>query len=141
MLKFYLGGGVFDSTLDKNAVIFTLQTLWGDEDFGFTIDFDYKVNKKSIEFTFKRDMPYQVTGGCFLIDRDMMMLTGLPVEAFDPFGKSVIWPVVMNGANYYGDKQSFTALYKYYNKKYAGVKLKRVIIDETDDTLVLKLMY
>ena len=141
MLKFYLGGGIFDSTLDKNAVIFTLQTLWSEEDFGFTIEFDYKVNKKSIEFTFKRKMPYQITGGCFLIDRDMMLLSGLPVEAFDPYGEPVIWPVIMMGNNYYGDKQSFAALYKQYNKKHAEVKLKRVIIDEADDILVMKLIY
>ena len=141
MLKFYLGGGVFDSTLDKDAVIFTLQTLWAEEDFGFTIDFDYKVNKKSIEFTFKRKMPYQVTGGCFLIDRDMMMLSGLPVEAFDPYGEPVMCPIIMMGNNYYGDKQSFAALYKQYNKKYAEVKLKRIIIDEADEMLVMKLIY
>ena len=141
MLKFYLGGGVFNSTMDKNVVIFTLQTLWAEEDLGFTIDFDYKVNKKSIVFTFKRNMPYQVTGGCFLVDRDMMMLTGLPVEAFNPYGKPVMWPIIIMGENYYGDKQSFTALYKRDNKKYAEVNLKRVIIEEADDVLLLKLIY
>ena len=141
MLKFYLGGCVFDINMDKNAVIFALQTLWAEENFGFTIDFDYKVNKKSIEFTFKRDMTYQVTGGCFLIDRDMMMLTGLPIEAFYPDGEPVIWPVIMMGNNYYGDKKSFTALYKQYNNKHAEVKLKPVLIEESDDVLVMKLIY
>lgn len=140
-MKFYLGGGLFDTNIDKNAVIFTLQKLWTEENYGFDIEFDYKVNQKSIIFTFKRKMPYQITGGYFLVDRDMMMLSGLPVEAFDHYDEAIMWPIIMMGNNFYGDKKSFIALYKEYNIKYAGVKLKRVIIEETDDVLVMKLIY
>ena len=71
----------------------------------------------------------------------MRMLSGLPVAAFDPYGKPEIWPVIIMGQNYYGDKQSFAALYKRDNKKYAEVDLKRVIIEEADDVLILKLIY
>ena len=141
MSRFYLGGGVFDSTMKKDAVIFTLQTLWAEEDLGFNIEFDYKVNKKSIVFSFKRDFIYLITGGYFLADRDMMMLTGLPIEAFDSYKDPVVWPIIASGSNYYGDKHGFIALFKKLTKKYADVVLNRVIIEEADDVLVLKLIY
>ncbi len=144
MSKFYLSMAVIDTAIfEKTVIKQIMRELWDqEEELHFPIDFDYKLNNKSICFTFKRNVKYNVIDNDALIDLDMMMISGYPFSAFDArSGEAVLWPVYPFYNNYYGGMKAFKKLFKREAEEQLGHKLKRVVIKRDDQVLTMKVTW
>ena len=144
MSKFYLAAVVIDTDVfEKDVVKMIMKDIWSlEKELSFPIDFDYKLNRKSASFSFKRDVVYNVIDDDALIDLDMMIISGFPFSAFDPRSKeTIMWPLYPFYNNYYGGKKAFTKLFKREAEEQLGYKLKRVIIRRDDQMLTMDVIW
>ena len=136
MNKFIVNGIKFNTGIPKDKIEVVSQSLLDLQYNKGNVIFQYNlINEKEIEFSFLRNLNYEISGD-WISERDCSMISGLSEDAFegDYTGENtpLVPMVVPYGTHWYTGIELFVDLYKQQLEYQVNQKTKKIDVNVTD---------